>query len=213
MLESIFLISQYFSDLKVASPVYSCLSADFLLLHGYFASRALRIESLRRNYQFSLAAPPIQSTTITSDACHEALSVKKSAEIAALFADIKLSQTTDITHIMPEQLRRLSIVSNRAAYSRIASGKAHTKSTKYSSSDPVPYQRVVQNSLYAGKHQKNGMYSTDNGLYTIQSQSDDSRRSSVSEIIEAQKDGDEYLNVDGQKNVSSSLENSLGYLP
>lgn len=76
----------------------------------------------------------------------------------------------------------------------------------------MPYQKVVQNSLYAGKHQKNGMYSTDNGLYTIQSQSDDSRRSSVSEI-EAQKDADEYLNVDGQKNVSSSLENSLGYLP
>lgn len=32
---------------------------------------------------------------------HEALSVKKSAEMAALFADVKLNQTTDVTHLNP----------------------------------------------------------------------------------------------------------------
>lgn len=40
-------------------------------------------------------------SAITTGTCTDALSVKKSAEIAALFADIKLSQTTDITHLVP----------------------------------------------------------------------------------------------------------------
>lgn len=40
----------------------------------------------------------IQSA-ITTGACTDALSVKKSAEIAAMFADMNLSQTTDITHL------------------------------------------------------------------------------------------------------------------
>lgn len=40
----------------------------------------------------------IQSA-ITTGTCSDALSVKKSAEIAAMFADMNLSQTTDITHL------------------------------------------------------------------------------------------------------------------
>lgn len=74
------------------------------------------------------------------------------------------------------------------AYSRVAKGEG------------VNYQK--QNSK-----RKNHLYSTTNGLYTIQSQSDDSRRSSLCAL---KKDDEDYYM---EKNVSSSLENSLGYLP
>lgn len=123
----------------------------------------------------------------------DALSVKKSAEIAALFANIKLNQTTDV--------RRLSICSTRSGYSKVVPVRSYARSAKPSD------DRMVHNSLYGGKTKKNGMYSATNGLYTIQSQSDDSRRSSISD-----KQKDDYF-MDSQKNVSSSLENSLGYLP
>lgn len=49
---------------------------------------------------------------------HEALSVKKSVEMAALFADVKLSQTTDITSLVPgkdlSNKRRLSNSSKKS---------------------------------------------------------------------------------------------------
>lgn len=40
---------------------------------------------------------------------HEALSVKKSVEMAAIFADVKLSQTTDIKSIMNQSSKSSSI--------------------------------------------------------------------------------------------------------
>ncbi|XP_017778892.1 PREDICTED: uncharacterized protein LOC108564376 isoform X2 [Nicrophorus vespilloides] len=120
----------------------------------------------------------------SSGPCTEALSVKKSAEIAALFADIKLSQTTDITQILPRHHTKFPFSNN---------------------------QRLIPNSLYTSGYGhgggNRGLYSAKNGLYTIQSQSDDSSRS---------KSERDYFNVSkkkSQKVLSSNLENSLGYLP
>lgn len=97
-----------------------------------------------------------------------------------------MSQTTDITHVVPGF--------GGKAYSRVAPS----------------YQR-----LQYGSKKKNQLYSATNGLYTIQSQSDESRRSSLS-ALNKKKDDEDYFTMesyDANKNVSSSLENSLGYLP
>lgn len=60
------------------------------------------------------------------------------------------------------------------------------------------------------------MYSAKNGLYTIQSQSDESRRSSVNEgrkvIDRDYYKSDPQINNDNL-NVSNNMEDSLGYLP
>lgn len=135
----------------------------------------------------------LQSTAI-SGACTEVLSVKKSAEIAALFADIKLSQTTDVAHLTPRTCDMETIISSRNAYNKLKS-QHETKSG----------QKMIQNGLYIRNNPKSNMYSARNGLYTIQSQSDESRRSSLSE----EKN---YFDLT-KKNTGSNLENSLGYLP
>jgi hypothetical protein len=157
------------------------------------------------SFFFFLDGRTLQSTAI-SGACTEALSVKKTAEIAALFADIKLSQTTDIAHLTPRNCDMESIISSRNAYNRLKSQNAVTRADIKAIG---PYgQKMIQNGLYLRNNPKSNMYSARNGLYTIQSQSDESRRSSLSD------EKREYFEVEGQKkNVSSNLENSLGYLP
>lgn len=52
---------------------------------------------------------------------HEALSVKKSVEMAALFADVRLSQTTDITNITKAR-------NNRKKCEKVTSNKGSVKS-------------------------------------------------------------------------------------
>lgn len=91
--------------------------------------------------------------------------------------------------------------------------KSYSKLIRQSPNEIVPYQKIVQNSLYASKGmQKSGLYSATNGLYTIQSQSDESRRSSIS-AVDRQKDNHDYFNVENKNVSQSSMENSLGYLP
>lgn len=161
----------------------------FRCFHGCYGHGTLTSQ------QFSITG---RSTTITSSGCNEALSVKKTAEIAALFADIKLSQTTDITHIIPPSYYDASFATNRNVPAK--TGKQGER---------VNYQRMANNSFYGSK-KKHHLYSATNGLYTIQSQSDESRRSSLS-ALNKKKEDEDYFTM--EKNVSSSLENSLGYLP
>lgn len=67
-----------------------------------------------------------------------------------------------------------------------------------------------------GRPNKSKLYSAKNGLYTIQSQSDESkhsgsRRSSINgDPRKIQGDVDKY---GSRRNLSSNIENSLGYLP
>uniref|UniRef100_A0A6P7FCP8 Uncharacterized protein LOC114328695 isoform X2 n=1 Tax=Diabrotica virgifera virgifera TaxID=50390 RepID=A0A6P7FCP8_DIAVI len=182
----------------------------------------------------------VQSTAISSGGCTEALSVKKSAEIAALFSDIKLSQTTDIAHLNPKNFDTASIVSSKNSYNKMYSHSKHSKSSKssqngstksythyshlqknqsalYSLKGTTNSSRVV-NSVRNGsaKNNKASMYSAKNGLYTIQSQSDESRRSSSCEGRKLENR--DYFNLKQEmernmRNVSSNIENSLGYLP
>lgn len=192
--------------------------------------------SVRSYSSTKYSGKTLQSAAIPTRECNEALSVKKSAEIAALFADIKLSQTTDITQMIPKNRANLIV---RNAYSQIAPTKTCTRpentSLKSEKRFNVPCtNRMIANSLFNAKNiPKNNMYSARNGLYTIQSQSDESRRSTMSESRKRRDSNDsmratdkkretnetrEYYTLepefDGHKNDASSiLENSLGYLP
>ncbi|KAH1011818.1 hypothetical protein HUJ04_001105 [Dendroctonus ponderosae] len=155
-------------------------------------------------------------SAITTGACTDALSVKKSAEMAALFADIKLSQTTDITHLVPAgfEVDRRNLYnmekSLQAKYSKpnkLPSRQDGGKVIQYSKPVLPPPAYGRPSSLAKSKAK---MYAAKNGLYTIQSQSDESRhsgsrRSSVS--------GDLNNPPGGKRRVGSNLEDSLGYLP
>ncbi|KAG5888089.1 hypothetical protein JTB14_024860 [Gonioctena quinquepunctata] len=188
----------------------------------------------------------VQSSAI-SGASTEALSVKKSAEIAALFADIKLSQTTDITQLMPNNVDLVSLASSRSSYNKICSQAKHTKSSKLSPKQTdrraIPHyvhpqknhsilhssrsgnavksgSSSVRSGMYQARSGKNNMYSAKNGLYTIQSQSDESRRSSTCETrkFDDRKNFFEMnprflVDVNSNNVSSNNIENSLGYLP
>lgn len=177
----------------------------------------------------------------------EALSVKKSAEIAALFADVKLSQTTDITHLMNspicsdngippsynpnnkkkqlpplpltapnlnaritshlEQQRKALMEQQKQNHREIFAQSYHTKSggshggsvssrhsKRFNDVMPTPASLIMKSEMFSAK----------NGLYTIQSQSDDSRQSS--------KKGGPTMDVPQLKSINN-IEDSLGYLP
>ncbi|KAK9876320.1 hypothetical protein WA026_012619 [Henosepilachna vigintioctopunctata] len=161
----------------------------------------------------------IQASSIAaSTTCNEALSVKKTAEIAALFADMRLIQTTDMKNL--EELVNPMVVSNNV-YNKFRNNNSVTcRSMTYADiSTSGRQERMIQNSLYGtGRNfQKVGnpkLFNSKNGLYTIQSQSDDSRRSSNSRSKEEKgfflETNSHYHRLDADRN---SLENSLGYLP
>lgn len=73
---------------------------------------------------------------------HEALSVKKSVEMAALFADVRLSQTTDITNITKNR-------NNRKKCEKVTNKKGSVKSN---SSEVVLRKKNVD---HFSKHGKN----------------------------------------------------------
>ncbi|KAF7283532.1 hypothetical protein GWI33_000364 [Rhynchophorus ferrugineus] len=163
----------------------------------------------------------IQSA-ITTGACTEALSVKKSAEIAALFADMKLSQTTDITHLTPQGFDLNNITHSKNIYNTEKSLMA--KYSKPNKGPPRPDSKLISlpkpplpppsygrpSSLIKNKSK---LYSAKNGLYTIQSQSDESRASSISGDERRSRSGNDLDRYGSRRNVSSNIEDSLGYLP
>lgn len=162
----------------------------------------------------------VQATIAASASCHEALSVKKTAEIAALFADLKLNQTTDLRHL--ERLERsMNPVASHNMYNSFKShGSVPCRNLTYADiKTNVHPERMMQNALYSSgrnfyRSTNPQLFNSKNGLYTIQSQSDDSRRSSVGRRNEDRRrdfdSGHHYHLVEGDIN---SLENSLGYLP
>lgn len=168
-----------------------------------------------------LGLQKVQSA-ITTGACTEALSVKKSAEIAALFADIKLSQTTDIAHLAASfEVDRRNIYNKEKTLQAKYSKPIKAPSSRSESAKSISYHKP---SLPAANYtrpsslakNKSKLYSAKNGLYTIQSQSDESRhsgsrRSSLSG--EGRKVPGELERYGSRRNVSSNIEDSLGYLP
>lgn len=71
----------------------------------------------------------------------------------------------------------------------------------------------TRNGSASVRSNRNKMYSAKNGLYTIQSQSDESRRSSVNEGRKFIENRDYYTADPQIENVSNKIEDSLGYLP
>lgn len=118
----------------------------------------------------------------------EALSVKKSVEMAAVFADVKLSQTTDIKHMTggltsSEEEQQAQITRNNRRNSVISTRSGQTKRNPTPRSKSGPTSNVIeateQNPIFRKNTQKiNEMYQT------ITS-----------------------------KAVGATLEDSLGYLP
>lgn len=126
----------------------------------------------------------------------EALSVKKSVEMAAVFADVKLSQTTDITSLQANDTGGNGQKSHKLKHH-------HKKHNNKNSSNKVV---EINNS-------KN---------ITLNPKSDDYYK--VSEVIlrkdvdlnnkrATNKNDGYYQPVGPQRPVSNSLEDSLGYLP
>ena len=111
----------------------------------------------------------------------EALSVKKSVEMAALFADVKLSQTTDITSLQQQSANKSDL-------------KSHKRHHKKHNSDVVEIN---------------------NGKNILNPKSDEVilRKDVELNNKRAMSKNDGYYQPIGQRPVSNSLEDSLGYLP
>lgn len=136
----------------------------------------------------------------------EALSVKKSVEMAAVFADVKLSQTTDITSLQ---------ASNEAGGNGLKSHKLKHHHKKHNNNN--------NNNINSGGG-KNVVEINNSKNINLNPKSDDYYK--VNEVI-LRKDVDlnnkratnnhknegYYQPVGPQRPVSNSLEDSLGYLP
>ncbi|XP_022227931.2 uncharacterized protein LOC111077819 [Drosophila obscura] len=141
---------------------------------------------------------------------HEALSVKKSVEAAAVFADMKLSQTTDIKSLCPPmQTQKAMRAANGSCRSYASSRKSSYRARESFSTD-----RAGANGHYmamplgpaggVGAAQK--ACSSDNLLLNIKAiEKAASIRSNISRS--------RMSSYQSMRAVSASLEDSLGYLP
>ena len=111
----------------------------------------------------------------------EALSVKKSVEMAAVFADVKLSQSTDITNLKP--------------------GK-EKKSTK-----PKHHHKKSHEDLVSAKNIKN---TKDEIVYKS---SEVVLRKDIEIMSKKMMKSEGFYQSVAPRPVSTSLEDSLGYLP
>lgn len=116
----------------------------------------------------------------------EALSVKKSVEMAAVFADVKLSQTTDITNLKPNR------------------DKNKTHKTKPHHHKKKQSQGREHDEIVAVKNFKNSSTRS-----KVDNQLDAIRAAEVAATMKV----DGYYQSVAQRPVSASLEDSLGYLP
>jgi hypothetical protein len=118
---------------------------------------------------------------------NEALSVKKSVEMAALFADVKLSQTTDITNLDPSNLMK-----NMQKKNQTGDGSSNDEEVVY----------------------RNKRNSNCNRDYIIRSNNKEIILKKDIEISAKMLSKSEGLyQAITPRPVSASLEDSLGYLP
>ncbi|XP_043070920.1 uncharacterized protein LOC6567517 isoform X2 [Drosophila grimshawi] len=138
---------------------------------------------------------------------HEALSVKKSVEAAAVFADMKLSQTTDIKSLCPPMISQKPAMrsSNGSCHSN-ASRRSLYRTRESFSSDRLGNPMVIPLSLPMHMNGSQKSCSADDLLSNIKAlEKAASIRSSVSRSRMA--------SYQSMRAVSASLEDSLGYLP
>lgn len=190
-------------------------------IYYFYYTECVNYYMVRVNIVICSSGKTLQ-TSAPASSSNEALSVKKSAEIAALFTDLKLSQTTDITHLIPPYIsQNMSAVSCRKFHKTSDSmgQNPHPSMGQKPGQKAIvtPYKHVSnyannnfkqghQNTVYPkgiaqshGNNNKSSLYSARNGLYTIQSQSDSSTN-------------ERPLHQEVTRN-KTNLENTLGYLP
>lgn len=137
---------------------------------------------------------------------HEALSVKKSVEAAAVFADMKLSQTTDIKSLCPPGLQGQQKRSSNASCHSNASSRRSLYRTRESFSTERMAMPISMPLHMSSSSASQKSCSADDLLINIKAlEKAASIRSSVSKSRMA--------SYQSMRAVSASLEDSLGYLP
>lgn len=148
------------------------------------ANRACISDSLALDYELFTVGKGTNGKHVRSQ---EALSVKKSVEMAALFADVKLSQTTDIKNLAPgtssEEDSRMRRATKEATVERRLSNKGESVSSSRSRNDRSSHRVAHEDETHK--------------LY---------RKPSKKNI------NDLYQTI-APRAVSDTLEDSLGYLP
>lgn len=99
----------------------SCISASKCYCKGHKEVTLRRLAYKKDNLALDYELFTVGGRGGKHVEAHEALSVKKSVEMAALFADVRLSQTTDITNMVKGH-------SNRKKSEKVASKKGSVKS-------------------------------------------------------------------------------------
>jgi hypothetical protein len=136
----------------------------------------------------------------------EALSVKKSVEMAALFADVKLSQTTDITSLQPPK-------DGKAHKSK----HHHKKHSNSNNNNNNHHHNNNNNVLEGNKNFLNPKHNSNNDNIDYYKSSDVVLRKdldlSSKRAAANGKSSDGYYQPIAPRPVSASLEDSLGYLP
>ncbi|XP_011188131.1 uncharacterized protein LOC105215737 isoform X3 [Zeugodacus cucurbitae] len=151
---------------------------------------------------------------------HEALSVKKSVEAAAIFGDMKLSQTTDIKSICPPpSVKSKTSLSVRNARSEEAKKYAQSVKKRESSSIDRRHKHHSTGALSSSSSQKS--HSAEDLLGKLRAMEKNSKSASVKSarskghtlLGEFEKRGSFHSNYQSMRAVNASLEDTLGYLP
>ncbi|XP_075147077.1 uncharacterized protein LOC142221295 [Haematobia irritans] len=147
---------------------------------------------------------------------HEALSVKKSVEAAAVFADVKLSQTTDIKSLCSSTNNKNSVSSRSYSIASRRQSQSYRKRESFSIGRRNEKNAAQLQSLSSSSSQKS--CSADDLLKQLnyienniaRAASVHSGKSKTRELILRENFQNNYQSM---RAVSASLEDTLGYLP
>lgn len=147
---------------------------------------------------------------------NDALSVKKSVEMAALFADYKLSQTTDITNLVKSSTS--TSTSSRKSASQGGSLRSISTSTAGGKSNGAgPGSSNKSNNGSSSSARRKTTTTSESGRVAPDSLNT-SRNVSLRKSLGGSghygmRQEDDYQTIHPQRPVSATLEDSLGYLP
>ncbi|XP_039948412.1 uncharacterized protein LOC120766784 isoform X2 [Bactrocera tryoni] len=151
---------------------------------------------------------------------HEALSVKKSVEAAAIFADMKLSQTTDIKSMCPPpSIKSKTSLSVRSAHSE--QGKKFVQSVKKRDSSSIDRRHKHHSTGVLSSSSSQKSHSAEDLLGKLRAMEKNSKSESLKSardkgqtlLTEFEKHGSLHCNYQSMQAVNASLEDTLGYLP
>lgn len=152
------------------------------------SNRARKADNLALDYELFTVSGSQQRQHVKPT---EALSVKKSVEMAAVFADVKLSQTTDITSLQPNQGGSGNGLKSHKS-------KHHHKKQQNNKVEINNSKNLIQKS--------DDYYKVNDVILRKDLDLNNKRATS-------NKSDGYYQPIGAQRPVSNSLEDSLGYLP